>query len=320
MRVLITGIAGFAGSHLVEYLLTETNWEVGGVVRPSGDRRHIAHLLPQLKLFPGDVSDHRFLAEAFAEWRPDYVVHLAAQSAPSLAWSQARETLTTNVVGQYNVLEAVARVAPEAVVLVVGSGDEYGVVHADELPVTENNPLRPNSPYAVSKVTQDMLGYQFFVSRRLHTVRVRPFNHIGPRQGEAFVTASFARQIAEIEVGKRPAILTVGNLEARRDFCDVRDVVRAYHLALVRGIAGEVYNIGSGVSHRVSDLLYWLLQETNAQISVERDEARFRPSDVPDLVCDASKFREHTGWSPTIAIENSLADVLDYWRDRVREG
>lgn len=319
MRALVTGVAGFAGSHLAEYLLAQTGASVGGVVRRDNDQRHIAHLLPQLSLFRGDVADYAFLEEVLAGWRPDYIFHLAAQAAPSLAWANAQETLSVNVIGQYNVLAAAAQAAPEARVLVVGSGEEYGLVQPSELPIKETNPLRPNSPYAVSKIAQDMLGYQFFLSHELRTVRVRPFNHIGPRQSEAFVTASFAMQIAEIEAGQRPPVLEVGNLDTKRDFCDVRDIVRAYWLALLEGRPGDVYNLGSGRSHSVAEVLQMLLRQATVGITVQRDAGRLRPSDIPDLVCDASKFQAETGWQPTIPLQKSLSDLVDYWRARVRK-
>jgi len=203
--------------------------------------------------------------------------------------------------------------------LVVGSADEYGMVRPEELPIDEDTPLRPHNPYAVSKVVQDMLGYQYFASHGLHVVRVRPFNHIGPRQSPAFVTAAFAKQIAEAEAGRNPPIVKVGNLEAKRDFTDVRDMVAAYHLALSKGEPGEVYNIGSGIARSIEEVLDILLAESKIELTVQEDPARLRPSEVPMVACDARKFRACTGWEPHIPLEESLRDTLDYWREEVEE-
>jgi GDP-4-dehydro-6-deoxy-D-mannose reductase len=202
--------------------------------------------------------------------------------------------------------------------MVAGSNEEYGLIRPDELPLTEDNPLRPNSPYGVSKVTQDMLGLQYFLSHQLPVIRVRPFNHIGPRQAPGFVAPDFALQIAQAEVGLRSPRIQVGNLNVHRDFTDVRDMVRAYYLAITFGVPGDVYNIGSGQSHSVHELLDVLLSYSHVQITVEPDPERLRPSDVPMVRCDASKFRALTGWEPTVPFKATLRDVLDYWRQRVQ--
>jgi GDP-4-dehydro-6-deoxy-D-mannose reductase len=230
------------------------------------------------------------------------------------SWANPWETLETNLRSQVNVLEAVREVCPDARVLVLGSNEEYGQLTPEDLPVRETSPLRPASPYGVSKVGQDLLGLQYHLSHGLYIVRVRPFNHLGPRQDPKFVAPAFASQIAAIESGRQPPVIQVGNLETRRDFTDVRDMVRAYGLALERGEPGEVYNIGAGRSRGVDELLATLLGFSSAAIRVEVDPARFRPSDVPDVVCDASKFRTRTGWAPRIPFEQSLKDLLDYER------
>ncbi|MCL5257444.1 MAG: GDP-mannose 4,6-dehydratase, partial [Chloroflexi bacterium] len=219
-----------------------------------------------------------------------------------------------NIIGQLNLLEAVVRHAPEARVLVVGSGDEYGMVKPEEVPIAEDQPFRPNSPYAVSKVAQDMLGLQYFLMHKVSTIRVRPFNHIGPRQARGFVVADFARQIAEIEAGACAPVVRVGNLNAERDFTDVRDMVRAYHLAITQGAPGDVYNLGSGATTSIKNMLNDLLSLSSAAIEVVVDPARLRPSDMPVLSCDSTKFRTLTGWTPMISLKQSLQDVLDYWR------
>jgi GDP-4-dehydro-6-deoxy-D-mannose reductase len=199
-------------------------------------------------------------------------------------------------------------------ILVIGSFEEYGRVDASRLPVTEDTPLQPDSPYGVSKIGQDFLGLQYFLSHHLHIVRVRPSNHIGPRQGEQFVTSNFAKQIAEIEAGLHEPVLFVGNLEAARDFTDVRDMMRAYILALERGEPGAVYNIGSGRAWSIQQVLDLMLEQSRVKIRVEKDPARLRPSDTPLMYCDASRFSNQTGWKPEISMETSLRDVLDHWR------
>ncbi|MGQ9676840.1 MAG: GDP-mannose 4,6-dehydratase [Chloroflexota bacterium] len=318
LRVLITGIAGFAGSHLVEHILDQGDVDVSGVLLGGEPTANIDPVKHRLTLVEGNLCDGQFVDRVFRELRPDYVFHLAAQANVHLSLSSPADTLVNNVTGQLCVLEAARKMATPPRVLTIGSADEYGLVHPDEVPVRETNPLRPTSAYSVSKIAQDMLGLQYFLSYRLPVVRVRPFNHIGPRQSEAFVTSSFAKQIAAAELGLGPTVVKVGNLEARRDFTDVRDMVRAYWLALQHGRPGEVYNLGSGRSRRIREALDLLVSRSRVPITVEVDPERLRPLDVPDVVCDSSLFRSITGWQPTITFEESLADLLDYWRARLR--
>ena len=248
--------------------------------------------------------------------RPDRIYHLAGQAFVGDSWANPWPTLETNLRSQVNLSEAVLAARLEPRLLVLGSAEEYGRVALEDLPIRETCPLRPDSPYSVSKVGQDYLGLQYHLSSGLDVVRARPFNHIGPRQNSKFVAPAFASQIAAIEAGRQPAMLRVGNLEARRDFTDVRDMVRAYALALDHGEAGEVYNIGSGQSRTIRDLLTTLLSLARVEITVEVDPDRLRPSDVPEMRCDASKFRACTGWEPRIPFEHSLRDLLDYERAR----
>lgn len=318
LRALITGIAGFAGSHLAEYLLSRNEVEVSGIVR-SDNIPNIEHLRPHLRLFYGDVVNFEFVKSVICEVSPDFIFHLAGQADVSLSWKHPGPTLNSNVFGQLNVLESVVQCGLPCRVLAVGSGDEYGIVLPSELPVRETNPLRPNSPYAVSKVAQDMLGFQYFASHKLPVVRVRPFNHIGPRQSEAFAASSFAKQIAQAELGLCEPVVKVGNLDARRDFTDVRDIVRGYWLALSRGEPGEVYNLGSGSAHSIAEVLHSLLSKSNVQIKVEQDPLRLRPSDVPVVICDYTKMRSRTGWQPQVPLEESLVEALDYWRARLSQ-
>ncbi len=316
MRVLITGITGFAGSHLAELLLAG-GAEVHGTRRWRSRMENIAHLEDRLTLWECDLRDASSVKRALAEIRPDWIFHLAAQSFVPTSWHAPAETLSTNVLGQLHLFEAVRELGLKPRIQIAGSSEEYGMVYPDELPIRETNPLRPLSPYGVSKVAQDMLGFQYHKSFGLFIVRTRGFNHTGPRRGEAFVTSNFAKQIAEIELGLRPPVVRVGNLEARRDFTDVRDMVRGYWLALERGEPGEVYNICSGRCLSIREILEGLLALSHVRVTVEEDPARLRPSDVPVLRGDYGKFARQTGWEPTIPFEQTLADVLDYWRQRL---
>jgi GDP-4-dehydro-6-deoxy-D-mannose reductase len=250
--------------------------------------------------------------------RPDEVYHLAALSSVSESYAKPWATIENNVLAQLNLLEAVREHSPQAKVLIVGSNEEYGPPRRAELPLTEHSPLRPASPYAVSKATQDLLGLQYHLSHGLDVVRVRPFNHTGPGQSERFVVPAFARQIAMIEVGQQEATVHVGNLGARRDFSDVRDIVRGYVLALREGVAGDVYNLASGESRSIRGLLESLISHATVPVGVEVDPARFRPVDVPDVYGSAEKLRRATGWAPRIPFAQTLRDTLDYWRERVR--
>jgi GDP-4-dehydro-6-deoxy-D-mannose reductase len=222
-----------------------------------------------------------------------------------------------NIMSQLNLFQAVLAANIRPRILVVGSYEEYGSLRPEELPAKETSPFRPTNPYGVSKIAQDMLGYQYFSSRGLYCVRVRPFNHLGPRQSETFVAPSFAKQVAEAEIGLREPVVRVGNLEAQRDFTDVRDIVRGYYLALLHGEAGEVYNLGSGRATSVQCILDFFLAHSKINLSVERDPSLLRPLDVPVTVCDFSKFREQTGWEPKIPLDQTLSDMLEYWRERV---
>ena len=312
LKALITGISGFVGSHLTEYLLEATDWEVAGTV--FGPYGNIASLCGQLELYPAELSRLDVMTFILKQAQPDVIFHLAAQPLVSASRRDPWGTLETNVRMQLNVLEGVARVKPTCQVLVVGSSEEYGLVSSEDLPIDEETPLRPLSAYALSKVTQDLMGLQYALTHKLHIVRVRPFNHIGPRQRPGFVAPDLASQIAAAELGQQPPVLQVGNLEARRDFSDVRDVVRAYVMLLTHGEPGNVYNVGSGVSHSVQELLDGLLAMSRVSIEVVQDPQRMRPSDVPEVVCDASRIQKHTGWQPEISFEQSLQDILDYWR------
>ena len=315
-RVLVTGVTGFAGSHLVDYLLPQAGYEIFGIQRWRSRTENIEHFADKITLLECDLRDATNTFEIVAKVKPDWIFHLAAQSFVPTSWVAPSESLTTNVLAQVNIFEAVRRLGLKTRIQLACSSEEYGMVYPDEVPIKETNPLRPLSPYAVSKVAQDMLGYQYWMSWKVDSVRTRGFNHEGPRRGPVFVASDFAKQIADIAKGRKKPVLSVGNLEAQRDFTDVRDMVRAYVLALEKCEPGEVYNICSGKAWTIQKLLDYLLGLTKAKIEVKQDPARLRPSDVPILLGDNSKFVKATGWQPTIPFETTLKDMLEYWRSR----
>ncbi len=319
MRVLITGFTGFVGSHLAETLLEKGGHEIFGLYRWRSRMENVAHLLDRVQLIEGDIADAAAVRRALEISRPDWIFHLAAQSFVPTSWTSPAETLEVNVRGQINLFEGVRSLGLSPRIQIACSSEEYGLVREDELPITEDNPLRPLSPYAVSKVTQDLLAYQYHRSYGLDVVRTRGFNHTGPRRGRVFVCSNFAHQVASIEAGLQDAVIRVGNLEARRDFTDVRDMVRAYVAALERGEPGAVYNICRGEAFSVQRVLDLLLEMSQLDVSVEADPERMRPSDVPVLLGSPERFRAVTEWQPRIPFEQTLRDLLDYWRDRVRE-
>lgn len=317
MKVLITGVTGFVGSHLADYCLSlDKKVEVIGICRWRSRRENIEHLEDSIDLHECDLRDASSVKALLAATQPDRIFHLAAQSYVPSSWNSPGETITTNVIGQLNIFEAMRELGSDASIQIAGSSEEYGLVHPDEVPITEENPLRPLSPYAVSKIAQDTLAYQYFQSYGLKVVRTRAFNHTGPRRGEVFVTSNFAKQIAEIEAGRRDPVIHVGDLHPQRDFTDVRDIVRAYWLSLEHCTLGEVYNVASGKAYRIKEILDILLGNSGHTIDVSEDPARLRPSDVPLLLGDNSRFCEATGWAPEIPFEQTAKDLLDYWRER----
>jgi GDP-4-dehydro-6-deoxy-D-mannose reductase len=316
LRALLTGIAGFAGSHLAEYLLRETDVEVHGVIHRH--ERRIQHLRNQLHLHRGDLRNALWVSDLIQTVQPELMLHLAAWSDVGGSWQQPWTTYELNIQCQLNLMEALRRWTPTCRTLVVTSNEVYGLVRPEDLPIDEATPLRPNSPYGVSKVAQDMMALQYWYSHRLPTLRARSFNHIGPDQADDFVASAFARQIAEIEAGLHAPVVAVGNLDAQRDFTDVRDVVRAYWLLLERGEAGEVYNVGSGQSRPARWLLETLLELTPVKVEITVDPARLRPSDVPVSTCDNRRLVTATGWQPQIDLRDSLRDLLDFWRVQLK--
>jgi GDP-4-dehydro-6-deoxy-D-mannose reductase len=316
MRVLITGITGFAGSHLADYCLERGDVEVYGIVRWRSRTENIEHLQDKIYLMECDLRDATSTRDVIEDIKPDYIFHLAAQSFVPTSWRAPTESLTTNVLGELNIFEAVRKIGLKCRIQLAGSSEEYGLVREDEVPITEDNPLRPLSPYGVSKVAQDLLGYQYFMSYNMDIVRTRGFNHTGPRRPPVFVCSDFAKQVVDIEKGRKEPVIHVGNLDAKRDFTDVRDTVKAYFLALEKGKSGEVYNICTEKSWSIRSILDMLIAKSKKEIEVKVDKARLRPSDVPLLQGDCTKFRNDTGWKPVIPFEQTLEDILDYWRIR----
>ena len=315
-KALITGIAGFVGSHLAELLLSQ-GYEVYGMARPRSKTDHIETIKNKLHLEDADLLDSHSLYSLVAKIKPDYIFHLAAQSFVPTSWVSPSVTLEVNIVGTANLFEAVRMAGIDPVIQIACSSEEYGLVLENEVPIKETNPLRPLSPYAVSKLAMDYLGYQYHQSYKVRVVRTRGFNHTGPRRGETFAESSFAKQIAMIEKGKQEPVISVGNLEAHRDYTDVRDMVKAYIFAVEKCDPGDVYNICTGRAQKIGDMLNLLLSFSKVKVTKKEDPSRMRPSDVPVLIGDNSKFVQKTGWRAEIPFEKTMEDLLNYWRERV---
>lgn len=309
-KILITGATGFVGKHLTNNLLSQNAFEIIGTHRSDqGD------FPKEVQLEKVNLLDQEAVDKLIQTYKPEAIYHLAGLPSAAESFKTPAETITNNIMSELTILEALRKFElVQTRVLVVSTAEVYGVIKPEDLPIDETTDLRPVNPYAVSKIAQDYLGLQYRLAYRMNIVRVRPFNHIGPGQKESFVLSSFAKQIAEIEKGKNNPVLFVGNLEAKRDFTDVRDMVKAYQLVVEKGEKGDVYNIGSGIPRRIDDMLQTLLSFSTAKIDVKPDPERFRPIDVPEIVCDCTKFQNLTGWKPEIPFEQTLQDILDYWR------
>lgn len=314
-QALITGAGGFVGAHLLHYLKQYTDFALHGTLHRPIDTATLGALCTPHVL---DLTDSEAVQRLLESVQPDRIYHLAGQSYVPRSYEAPWETLETNLHSVVNLFESIRALKLDTRVLIIGSAEMYGLVRPDQLPITEETPFAPVSPYAVSKVAQDMLALQYFRSHKLHTVRVRPFNHIGPGQRGRFAVASFAAQIAQIEAEQSDPIVYVGDLSAERDFTDVRDVVRAYHLTLELGEPGGLYNVCSGQFHSMQRVLDTLIGLSSRQIEVRIDPARLRPADVPRLVGSPARLQAATGWTPQIRFEQTLRDVLDDVRQHTR--
>jgi GDP-4-dehydro-6-deoxy-D-mannose reductase len=314
-KVLITGVSGFVGQYLAETLLQTNDIELHGTYHSESGLARLADLQRHLILHHVDLTDRDQVNDLILKAQPDEIYHLAAQTSPRESLKDPLGTFMTNVGGEIELFEAVKQHKPKTRMVVVSTSEVYGLVKSEDLPVDEETQLTPITPYAVSKIASDYLGLQYFLSDKLQVIRVRPFNHTGPRQSATFVVPAFAKQIAEIEKGiKKEPIIQVGNLSAKKDFSDVRDIVRAYMLLMENGQAGEAYNIGSGKSVEIEDILHTLLSFAQIEIRVEQDKSLFRPVDVENIYCDHTKIASATGWKPEISLEKTLRDTLDYFR------
>ena len=315
MRILITGASGFVGGHLVDYLRRRQSVDLFGTYcgdTPDSDR------LADVEMFEVDLRRADDVARVVADVAPEVIFHLAAQSFVPASWERPAETLEINVIGQTHLFEAARALPDPPRIHVAGSAEVYGRVSEGELPVSESTPLRPLSPYAVSKAAQDLLAYQYAVSRDLPIVRTRAFNHTGPGQRDLFVAPSFARQVAAIEAGAAEPVIRVGDLTPVRDFLDVRDVVEAYWLVVMEGTPGAVYNVASGDGIAIQEILDRLVALATVDVRVEVDPARLRPAEMKTLIGDNRKLVEATGWRRTLSLEQTLTDLLDEWRARYR--
>jgi GDP-4-dehydro-6-deoxy-D-mannose reductase len=318
MRALITGAAGFVGGHLASHLL-EKRYGVAGLVLPQEARDGVSSLPDDVEIIESDILDADSLVRAFTRFEPEAVFHLAAFSNPQGSWAESKRTLETNILGSHNVLQAAVETALRPRVLLVGSSQQYGLVPEKEQPIPEARSQEPRSPYAVSKASQEILGRQFFLSEELPVMMTRSFNHTGPGQAPSYVCSSFARQIAEIESALREPEIRVGNLSAKRDFSDVRDIVRAYVRIIESGVPAEPYNVCRGEAYSIQRILDLLLGLTDVEIRVEVDEVRYHAADAPLMLGDNSRLRNGLGWEPRYSLKETLSDVLEYWRSALRD-
>lgn len=325
---LITGITGMVGSHLADYILQNTDWNIVGMCRWRSPLDNLEHLIPRiekkdrLSLLYGDLRDTVSIFEVVRQSRPDIVFHLAAQSFPKTSFDAPLDTLDTNVQGTARLLEALKQVKKDAVIHVCASSEVFGRVPKEKLPIDEECSFHPASPYAISKVGTDLIGRFYAEAYGMCVMTTRMFTHTGPRRGDVFAESSFAKQIAMIEAGQVPPVIKVGNLDSLRTFADVRDAVRAYYMLVTRDpVPGAYYNIGGTHVAKIADMLQTLLSFSERKdIRVEVDPDRLRPIDADLQVPNTKKFTDHTGWKPEISYEQTMRDLLQYWRDRIRAG
>jgi|SRR5579885_1484920 GDPmannose 4,6-dehydratase len=325
---LITGITGMVGSHLADYILNNTEWDVVGMCRWRSPLDNISHLIPlinrkeRIRLVYGDLRDSASIDYVVKESKPDYVFHLAAQSFPQTSFTSPLDTYETNIQGTSRVLEALRQHKKDAVIHVCASSEVFGRVPKEKLPINEDCTFHPASPYAISKVGTDLVGRFYAEAYQMKVMTTRMFTHTGPRRGDVFAESTFAKQIAMIEKGLIPPVVKVGNLNSLRTIADVRDAVRAYYMLVTHNpVAGEFYNIGGTYSCTIENLLNYLisLSHKKDEIKIEVDPERLRPIDADLQVPDTAKFEKHTGWKPEIPFEKTMKDLLDYWRERVSQ-
>lgn len=318
MRILITGITGFVGSYLAEHLLErEADAEIWGLVRWNSENDQLGPLQDVVRLVVGDLTDASSLVRALQAAQPDIVFHLAGASTVASSWTTPAEIFNVNAIGQIHLFEAMRTLNIEPTTVIACSAEAYGRTGSSESPLVEESRFEPVSPYGVAKAAQDLTAHQYFAGYALPTIRLRLFNHTGPRRPDRFVASSFARQVAEIERGIQPPRILVGDLNAVRDFTDVRDVVRAYWLAAINGSPGEVYNICSGKPVSIRTLLDRLLAFTDEAIEIQIDPGRLRAAEITRLYGSPKRFRKLTGWEPVIPLDQTLLDMLNWWRQRV---
>ena len=317
-KVLITGITGFVGSHLAEYIVAfkDKDIHIYGARRWRSPTENIDSIIDKIELYYCELLDFKSTFELIRKIKPDIIFHLAAQSYVMTSFNAPVNTIETNVCGTINLLEAIRYSKIDPVIHICSSSEVYGQVRQNEIPIKETQPFRPASPYAVSKVAEDMIAYQYFLSYGLKTIRTRMFTHTGPRRGDVFASSSFARQIARIEKGLQKPILHVGNLNSVRTFSDVRDAVRAYWLLVNKCTPGEVYNVGGQTTMTIGEMLDILLSMTDKKIKIKVEPYLLRPSDVTLQIPDISKFKKQTNWKPKIRLETTLKDLLNYWRNK----
>ena len=312
LKALITGINGFVGEYLAHYLLTKDIVVWGTDL--SNERQRLNNNIIYRKM---NITDNSEVEAVLCECNPDYVYHLAAQSSAAISWKEPQTTIDVNINGTICLIESIRKLNKNSRILLIGSSEEYGFVNIGDMPIGELQRLNPGNPYAVSKIAQTLIGQVYARAYGLNIVIVRAFNHIGPKQSPNFVVSDFAKRIAEIEKGKREPTLLVGNLEAERDFTDVKDVIEAYCGIIEKGKAGEIYNVGTGKPHKIRYLLDCLLSYTGEHITIQEDPNRMRPSDVPVIYCDNSKVKDLIDWHPKFKIEDTLLEVLNYWRQEI---
>lgn len=311
-KALIIGAAGFVGNYLAAQILSEGKWTLAATKMVQETM-----LRDDMEIYDLDILEPGAVYELLKTLRPDYIFHLAAQSSVAVSWKNPGLTVDVNIKGTLAVLDAVRQLDYKPRILLIGSGEEYGHVEPEEIPILETTLLRPGNLYAATKACQNMIGKIYADAYGMDIMSVRAFNHVGPNQAPLFVVADFCKQVAEIEKGVRTPVMKVGNLAAKRDFTDVRDVVRAYVLLMEKGATGETYNVGSGHAVSIEEVLKQILNLSKVKVNVETDPRKFRPVDVPIIEANIRKLQACTGWMPEIGLKQTLAETLEFWRSHV---